>query len=167
MTLYASSPFTGLPAATKTWLDTLKANFSNTLTFTIPNTGDRIDQATGNLTGSWTDTGGGTVTGTNTGAFQVGSGFRIKWTTGGIVGGRRVRGTTFMVPSAGLCFDVNGRLGAATVSAVTTATNTFLTTMGSSLVIWSRPTASRAGQASPVTGFSVPTSATQLRSRRV
>jgi hypothetical protein len=167
MTFYGTTSGSGLPAAVVTYLNALKANFPNDVTFTVPGGGDLVDDATGNLTGSWSDGGGGAVTGTDNGAFQLGSGFRIKWGTGGIVAGRRVRGTTFMVPAASLCFDTTGRLGSATVSAIQTATNAFLSTVSPNLVIWSRPVPGRAGSSHAVTSGTVPTSPTQLRSRRV
>lgn len=167
MTFYGTTSGSGLPAATVTYLNAMKANVPNDVTFTVPGGGDLIDDATGNLTGSWSDGGGGSVTGTDTGAFQLGSGFRIKWATGGVVAGRRVRGTTFFVPAASLCFDTSGRLGSATIAAVQTATNAFLSTLSPNLVVWSRPVPGRAGSSHAIVSASIPSMPTQLRSRRV
>lgn len=167
LTLYGTTSGSGLPAATLSWLNALKANFPNDVTFTVPPGGDLIDDATGNLTGSWSDGGGGSVTGTDAGAFQMGSGFRVKWVTGGVVAGRRVRGTTFFVPAASLAFDTSGRLGSATIAAINTANSAFLSAVSPNLVIWSRPVPGRAGSSHAVTAATVPSTPTQLRSRRV
>lgn len=166
----------GMNAAVKTLLTSLANNFPDDLTFTIPNTGDTIDSGSGALTGTWSAAGGGTVTGTDAGAFALGSGYRIRWLTSGIVGGRRVRGTTFMVPCAGLMFSTSGRLVAASVTSINTAVSTFTGTMSGKFYVWSRPVPAhikggvtipyRAGVASLVNGWNVPTLPTGLRSRR-
>lgn len=167
MTFFHSGAGAGLTAAALAWLNNLKANFPDDVTFTVPSGGDLINEVTGALSGSWSASGGGVVTGTNTGAFQVGTGIRVKWATSGIVAGRRVRGATFLVPAAGLCFDTSGRLGPATIAAINTANSTFLTAVSPDLCIWSRPTPTRSGSHAAITGASVPATGTTLRSRRV
>lgn len=167
MTLYQDAAATGLPAATVTWLNAIKANLPPSLTLTVPGGGDTLDAATGALNGSWSDGGGGTVTGTGVGGFAIGVGARIVWGTSGIVGGRRVRGTTFLVPLMGGTFDSSGRMQPATVTSLNTPTQAFLTAMGSNLLIWSRPKGARAGTTHPVTSATVKTNPSTLRSRRV
>lgn len=167
----------GMNAAVKALLTSLANNFPDDLTFTIPSAGDTIESTTGDLTGTWAASGGGTVTGTDSGAFALGSGYRLRWLTDGIVGGRRVRGTTFMVPCAGLMFSTSGRLVAASVTSINTAVSTFAGTMAGKHYVWSRPVPAhvkdgvsipkRDGAASVVTGWNVPTTPTSLRSRRI
>lgn len=167
MTFYSASGIAGLPADAITFLTALQSSFPDNVTFTVPAGGDVIESSDGLLTGSWTDGPGGTVTGSQTGSFQLGAGARIKWVTGGIVNGRRVRGTTFLVPFAGLGFDTDGRLGSATVAAVQTAASNFITNHGGNLAVWSRPVPGRAGSMHLISSAEVPTVGTQLRSRRV
>lgn len=166
MTLYEDAAVTGLPAATVTWLNAIKANFPDDLTFTVPGGGDTFDVATGVLNGTWTDGGGGTVTGTGTGGFQLGAGFRVKWSTGGIVNGRRVRGTTYMVPCISDVFGTDGRITSASQASLGSALSTYFAAVSGKLVIWSRPIPGRSGTMHPVTAASIPTLPTNLRSRR-
>jgi hypothetical protein len=166
MTLYQDAANTGLPAATVTWLNAIKANFPPSLSFVVPGGGDILGEADGALIGSWSDGGGATVVGTGTGGFAIGVGARVRWTTAGITRGRRVRGTTFLVPLMSGSYETDGRIRAATVTALQTPTNAFLTTMGSNLLIWSRPKGADAGDSHPVTAASIPNLPSTLRSRR-
>lgn len=176
MTFYSLSATSGLPAATKTWLDALKANFPPSLVFTVPNGGDSIDDSTGQLTGVWSQGTGGTVTGTGVGGFLQGTGVRIVWNTNGITGGRRVKGSTFLVPLMGTDFDSSGRLQPTSLTALQGPTTTFLTGQSPNLVVWSRPVAAhvkngvsvpaRSGSSSPILSYTIPTFVSTLRSRR-
>lgn len=166
MTFYATSPATGLPAATVAFLNGIKSNVPDDVTFTVPSSGDRIDDATGALTGSWSGSGGATVTGTDIRQFALGQGARIRWTTGGIVAGRRVRGQTFIVPISGFCFTTGGRVDPAVITAFDTAAQTFLTDMAGALAVWSRPVTGRAGTSHVITHGSTSSTPTALRSRR-
>lgn len=166
MTLYQDAAAVGLPAATVTFLNAIKNNFPDDVTFTVPGGGDTFDASTGTLNGVWTDGGGGTVTGTDTGGFQLGAGFRVKWGTAGIVNRRRVRGTTFLVPAASAVFGTDGRITAASSASLTTALNAFFASVSGKLVVWSRPTASRLGSMHVVTSATIPSLPTSLRSRR-
>lgn len=166
MTLYSGSSSAGLPAAAYTWLNASKANFPPNVTFTVPNGGDILLDTTGVLTGAWTDTGGGTVTGTGTGGFAIGVGARVVWGTSGIVNGRRVKGSTFLVPLMSGSFETDGRLRAATIAALNTPLQAFHTSMGTNQVIWSRPVPGRSGSSSTVTSATIPVNPATLRSRR-
>lgn len=167
ITLYEDAAVAGLPAATVTLLNSIKNTFPDDLTFTVPGGGDTFDVATGTLNGTWSDGGGGTVAGTDAGAFALGSGYRVKYSTAGIVNGRRVRGSTFFVPCAGLIWATNGRMVPASATSIQTALTTFMAAVSGKLVVWSRPTATRSGTMHPVTLATVSTTPTQLRSRRV
>lgn len=167
VTLYQDAAVAGLPAATVTLLNAIKANFPDDLTFTVPGGGDTFDVATGTLNGTWSDGGGGTVTGTDAGAFALGSGMRFKYGTAGIVNNRRVRGSSFLVPCAGLVWATNGRMVPGSQTSIQTALTTFLAAVSGKLVVWSRPTPTRNGSMHPVTSALVSTTPTQLRSRRV
>jgi hypothetical protein len=176
LTLYQDAAHVGLPAATLTWLNAIKANFPPSLTFTVPDGGDTILDTNGSLIGTWSDGGGGTVVGTGVGGFLIGTGARVRWGTAGIVGGRRVVGTTFLVPLQGTDFDSSGRLAAASRTALQTPTSAFLTAMGGALMIWSRPKAAqplhvpplpaRSGSSHAAVSATIPFEPTTLRSRR-
>lgn len=166
MTFYGNTSSSGLVAATQTFLSTLVGLFPDDVTFTVPPGGDLINDANGALTGSWSEGGGGTVTGTQTAVFMLGTGVRVRWGTGAVVAGRRVNGTTFLVPASSGAFDTTGRVNSATVSAVLSAANTFVSTMAGGLMVWSRPTLLRTGSSHAVTSASVPSIPTSLRSRR-
>ena len=176
MTFYQDSAHVGLPAAVLTWLNAIKANLPPSLTLTVPGGGDIITDSTGALSGTWSDGGGGTVTGTGVGGFAIGVGARVVWGTSGIVGGRRVRGTTFLVPLMGGTFDSTGRMQPATVTSLNTPTQAFLTSMGGNLLIWSRPRPARtvggvtiparAGSSHAALDATIKTNPSTLRSRR-
>ena len=176
MTLYSNATGSGLPAATVTWLNAIKANLPPSLTLTVPGGGDLIDEVTGALAGSWSDGGGGSVTGTGVGGFAIGVGVRIAWTTTGLVDGRRVKGSTFLVPAMSGTWDSSGRMQPASVTSFNTPTQSFLTAMAGHLTIWSRPrkadatktppVTARAGSHHDVTAATVITTPTTLRSRR-
>lgn len=166
MTLYQDAAATGLPAATMTFLNAIKNNLPDDVTFTVPGGGDTFEVTSGGLNGTWSDGGGGTVSGTDAGGFQLGAGFRIKWGTAGIVNNRRVRGTTFLVPAASAVFGTDGRITSASQASLSTALTSYLAAVSGKLVIWSRPTASRQGSMHPVISATIPSLPTSLRSRR-
>lgn len=150
----------------KTFFTSIKDNFPSALSWDIPNGGDVIDETTGALTGGWTGTNGGTVVATGGGgAFASGVGARIVWSTGTVVHGRRVRGGTFLVPLLAACYSTNGDLAAtqrgSLQSAATALAATDLT------VVWHRPAKGASdGLLVDITGASVPSRVTTLRSRR-
>ena len=166
MTFYHRAGGSGLPTAVGTFLTSLVGLFPDDLTLQVPNAGDLIEASTGALTGVWASGAPSTITGTQTAVFQLGSGIRIKWTTGGIVNRRRVRGSTFLVPASSGAFTTTGRVTSATISAVTAAAALLLTNAGGDLVIWSRPTTTRVGTIHPILLPVVPDVPTALRSRR-
>lgn len=176
MTLYQDAAHVGLPSAAKTWLSALAANFPSSLTFTIPDGGDLIQDVDGALEGTWSDGGGGVVTGTGTQGFLQGTGARVVWGTSGVTNNRRVKGSTFLVPLAAGDFDTSGMMAPASYTSLDTPTQSFLSTMGTALMIWSRPRKAwvykgvshpaRAGTSHSVISATVDRHVTTLRSRR-
>lgn len=140
--------------------------FPSSVSIFVPDNGDQIDDVTGTLVGTWSDPGtGGTVTGTNTGDFFMGVGFRVKWPTAGIVGGRRVVGSTFLCPIAAAISDTSGTIDTATLVS-TAGAAAALVAAQPTMRIWSRPTPARAGTSSVVVSVEVPDKTSWLRSRR-
>ena len=147
--------------------DAVKGLFPAGLTWTIPNSGDLIDVATGGISGAWTDAGGGTVTAATAGGFAVGVGGRIEWHTSGIRNGRRVTGSTFMVPLLASSFSSSGFLQSAPVSTLNAAAVALLSQIDNVMHIYSKPTAaSPVGASHEVTSQEVTTQVSTLRSRR-
>lgn len=156
----------GYANAIKTFLSSQAAAYPTGTTITVFATGDQIDSATGGLVGTWTDTStGASIAGTNPSAYALGVGMRVKWLTSGIVGGRRVVGSTFLVPIGSSIYDTAGTIANATVTSTTTAATNLVAAVPS-LRIWSRPTNTRAGASSAVVSGFCPDSISWLRSRR-
>jgi len=168
-TFYFVQSATGFSTDLQTFFQAIKGNFPSGLVITVPNDGDTIIDTTGVLNGAWTDSGGSTTTGTGSTNFAEGSGFRIKWNTAGIRGGRRVKGSTFIVPAVSAAFTTGGLLASATQTAVQTAASALVSASGTDMVIWGKPHSLEAadGESNIVTSASVPVQPTQLRSRRV
>ncbi len=152
--------------ALATFFNDIKAFFPTGITWTIPGDGDLINDATGELAGTWTESGATTVTSTAAGNHAQGVGARVVWRTATIRGGRRVRGSTFLVPLVVNAYDSQGTISSAAMTTLTAAVDAFVTTTAGGLVIWSRPRPALAGDAVPVTSGSVPDAVSWLRSRR-
>jgi hypothetical protein len=135
-------------------------------TITIPAGGDVLDEATGELTGAW---GGGaptTITTSGSGTFAGGVGARVVWQTNAVRAGRRVRGSTFVVPLIGSAYDPQGTPGPETLTALQTAIADFMVQVPDQAVVWSRPRDGVPGVASVITGGTAPDRISWLRSRR-
>ena len=156
-----------LQAAMVTFINAVKVNFTNQLSWTVPAGGEVIDAGTGAAVGAWA---GGTATtiianGTSQ-PHAAGVGFRIVWDTASFSRGRRVKGTTFMVPLLSAFYENDGSISGTLISQVNTACAALI--LAGHPVVWSRPTApgaSNGGFATVVTG-QVPDKVSWLRSRR-
>lgn len=135
-------------------------------TVTIPSGGDLIDEATGQLTGVWGTSGSTQHTGTAQGGFAAGVGARVVWETGAIRNGRRVRGSTFVVPIWSSAYDNGGTLQSTTIASLEDAIGAMLAQVPTQMRIWSRPTNGSGGAALAVVGGSAPDKVSWLRSRR-
>lgn len=176
MTFYfdpaSSAYYTSLDA----FVTSIKDVFAGGTTLTVPNSADLILAETGEITGSTSRGTTTTVTsaGNTMGAQAVGA--RLLWRTGGIVHGRRVRGTTFVVPVPGDSYNSNGTLKAAPVTTLQSAANALVAAGSGQMRIWSRPVSAadatatvpqRDGSAHAVTSGTVAPSTSWLRSRRL
>lgn len=165
-TFYATTGGSGLPDDVLTFFNTSPLLFPSGLTITVPSGGETINDATGELTGTWNEPGtGGVATGTETGSYAKGVGMQVRWPTAGIVGGRKVVGSTFLVPIAGSLFDVDGTIDTAVVSAMQSQANALLAAQPN-LRIWSRPKGLRAGSSHTITSAVIPDRTSWLRTRR-
>lgn len=95
---------------------------------------------------------------------------RVKWFTGGIVHGRMVQGSTFIVPLMTTAYETDGTLTSAVTSNASTAANTLIS--ATDTVIWSRPfpgstgNPARAGSSHAVIAATIPDKVSWLRTRR-
>lgn len=144
----------------------LSAIMPTPLSITVPNVGETIDDNTGEMNGIWGASTPATFTGGLASAYSKGVGARVVWQTAGITGGRRVRGSTYVVPLAGSNFDTDGTLTSAAVAAITTAASDLMGELEDRLVILTRKTDEHSGTSHAVTGGNVPDTPTWLRSRR-
>ena len=136
------------------------------VTVTVPDNGEFIDEATGDLTGVWTEVGtGGSVpsTATETGA-AAGVGACVTWLTGGIVNSHRVRGRTFVVPLRRSAYDATGTLDAPFLDIL----DDFAAAMVAiPVAVWSRPVAGGSpGSVWPATSYRLRDKVAYLSSRR-
>jgi hypothetical protein len=151
--------------ALQTFWTAVKALQSNVCSYTIDTAGRELDDATGTLTGSWSEGSAKTGTGAN-GGPQVADATQglIQWRTGTIVNGRFVRGRTF-VPCIASSQEIGGNLASASVTALQSAANALIAA-GVGLKVWHRPIAGSGGSAPAVGTASIWTEFAVLRRRR-
>lgn len=135
-------------------------------TMTIEAGGDLISDTTGELVGTWSEAGQPAVLGNGNGTWPQGVGARVSWLTSGIRNGRRVRGTTFIVPIVSSSFEGANGLSAGAVSGLGAAAELLSQQQDGIMRVWSRPSNGQAGQSSPVIATNVPDTVSWLRSRR-
>jgi len=165
-TFYFTAAHTGFNADLVALWTAVQGRLPSIAHVTVPGSGDVIDSATGDLTGGWTDGTDTQVSGTATNQCPQGVGLRIVWLTNGFSGGRRVRGSTFVVPLDATMYSTLGTLSASRAQFVTAAA-AFVTASAGAHVIWTRPVNGAGGGFSSVTGSSIPDKISTLRSRRV
>ena len=153
--------------ALKAFFTSAASMFPTALTWQFPSDGDEIDDSDGELQAGWNGGAGGTVTGSGgAGTYAAGCGFRVTWGTNTIVDGRRLKGSTFMVPILSTAYDTSGTIQNASVATMLTAANTLVT--NGTTVIWHRPDKGAAnGSSATVLSAAVPDKVATLRSRRV
>jgi len=165
-TFYFDEAHTGFLAHLHTFWAAVGIRVKVGVNFSTPNTGDLIDIATGQLSGTWTDGSASSVSASGSGSFAQGVGARISWATSGIRGGRRVRGATFVVPLTVDNYDADGTLGAAYRGTFETAAAALVTSSAGNMRVYSRPGGGLPGQENAVIGSSVKDTVSWLRSRR-
>jgi hypothetical protein len=124
--------------------DTLKTVMPDDVMITVEAFGDIIDDATGTITGAWTDTPVAGRLGTRAENYAAPAGILMSWNTATILDGRRVRGHTFVVPATSNNFDSIGHVAAGSITAVQAAGAALQFEQHDSFVIWHRPRAARA-----------------------
>lgn len=124
-----------------------------------------LNDVTGALTGVFTVSGGTGGSGSDTANYNRAAGARIDWGTNSIVGGRRLRGRTYIVPLGTGAFDTNGLVSPAGSAALANAGANLIVDLNAAtrpLVVWSRVY----GQTAEVTNVQVPPKGAILTGRR-
>lgn len=165
-TFYFDEAHSGFLSDVRTFFDAWKGWIAGGTTFSFPDTGDLIDVATGELTGTWAEPVAATIVATGIGQWAQGVGTRSVWRTSGIRRGRRVQGSTFMVPLTSGCFTGAGGLDDAIRALMLTASSNLVLASGTNMKIYSQPDAAGAGQQNTVIGAVIPDKVSWLRSRR-
>lgn len=152
-------------AALESFLDALNAAQTTNTSYVIETVGREVDEATGTLTGTWSDAtvrgGTGTVAGQPVAdATQV----LVRWNSNAIVNGRFVRGRTF-IPGMASAQLVNGNASAILVSNWTGFANSLIGS-GTGFSVWHRPVGGSGGQRVSPNAASVSAELAVLRRRR-
>lgn len=167
-TFYAEADGTvAIGVAAAAFFQAVKAMIPTGTTITVPSGGDVIEETTGTLVGTWGTSSTTVISCTGSGAFAAGVGARAVWTTSAIRGGRRVRGSTFVVPLTTGYYESNGTLSAGAVTAMQTAIENFLVQVPTQARVWSRPRPGLPGAAVQINTGQAPDRVSWLRSRRV
>ena len=132
----------------------------------VENAGDVIDDATGDLTDSWSSDATEGIDGTAAGSYSAPAGIVVDWLTATVLDGRRVRGRTFIVPMSAGGYDTNGTPSAAFITDIQNAADELVLAQSSSFYIWHRPGGGHPGGSAQVTSAHVPDFTAVLRSRR-
>lgn len=154
--------------AVRTFFSNIAFLFPDDVSIQVAGDGDTFTDTTGALVGSWSMTPPAVVLGLDTGTYAKGVGIRTVWNTLGIRNGRRVRGSTFLVPIGSANYDSAGSIASAVLTMVQSAADALEASDSGSMRIWSRPSDSSStdGASHAITSASVPDAVTWLRSRR-
>lgn len=126
--------------ALRTWFNTIRTGIPDDVTITPPSEVLQINDEDGVLQDVQGLTALGSVTGQSTAAFSANAGRVVRWNTPVVVGGRRLFGRTFIVPSVGV-FNNTGNVDSTTITSDAAAHATLissLATNGLPLGVWSR-----------------------------
>lgn len=165
-TFYSTGTGSVLADAVETFWDATKSYRPAGASCTIPAEGDVLNSSTGELVGGWSGGPGTSIAGTGAGEYAKGVGARVVWNTNGFTNGRRVRGSTYLVPLVASMFAIDGTINDAVRTNIIGFAEAFRTTMGGDFVIWTRPTAEHIGGVNSTTSASCPDTPSWLRTRR-
>jgi hypothetical protein len=126
---------------------------------------DILDAATGSLVTSVGITAPSVINGGSGGSYAAPGGVCINWSTGGVVGGKRVRGRTFIVPLNSSKYDTQGTLDDSYRTSAIAAAFAYRTGTHQP-VVWHRPKAGAGGSVHVITGSGVRDRVSLLTSRR-
>jgi hypothetical protein len=176
-TFYAKEPV-GMVTALNTFWNVTKPLLPIDVTVTTLNTGDVIEDTTGDLVLSWS---GGALlaqVGEVSSVYAAPCGAVVNWLSDVIADSHRVRGKTFVVPLIAGAYDESGSLTPATLTLLRANAAALVASQAANFVVWHRPflgspavgsrpaRPAHAGGHADVTASSVPDKSVVLRSRR-
>lgn len=148
-----------------TMLTSISDRLDNAVAWTVRTVGRELANASGALTGEWTESTARTGTGTLAGqAIPDASQALMRWNTGAVVGGRFLKGRTF-IPGIEVGQITDGNLSALCISDFNLACGTFAGD-ANGFSIWNRPVNGGGGQLHPVVSGTVWNELAVLRRRR-
>lgn len=166
-TFYFTAGGAGMVAATRLLFGSLAAWFPTAIRWNVSPNGDVIEDSTGDIAGSWSDTPGSVVSGNYAGNYLEGVGGRISWLTASRTRNRVVRGTTFCVPIGVQAFGPDGLLTGAWTGDAMTAANVLVNNSANELRVWTRPQPGQSnGTSHIVTSAVAPLTPSWLTSRK-
>jgi hypothetical protein len=116
----------------------VKPYIPSTITYTIPSSGDILDDTTGDLESSWTATAPAPIVGTGASVAAAPAGLLIDFKAGDVVDNHRPIGKMLFVPCATAGVSSSGGASSTAITALNTAAATFLTA-APEYRIWHRP----------------------------
>jgi hypothetical protein len=160
-TIYVATGSSAELAALKTFYDVVAANAPTGVTIQVPGSGETVDVATGLVNGTWSGTKPAASAGSQATGFAAAVGGCVNWLTGIYVGGRQLRGKTFLVPLGSAVFDTGGNIKSANLTSLQNAAIALAASVGQPIV-YSRKTRTTAISTSAV----INARGAVLRSRR-
>lgn len=152
-------------AALGAMLGSVDAFLDSNAVWLVETSGRELDEATGTLTGVWSEataqTGAGALAGQ---CVPDAAHVLLRWNTSSIVGGRFVKGRSF-IPGLSTANVLDGNLALATVSGIQTALNTFVAA-APTFGVWHRPDAANPGTHAAISSATVWNEFAVLRRRR-
>lgn len=168
-TFYVRAPIApnDFVGALDTFFTTCVVNMPNSVTVNVQRSGEVIDETSGELVELWSSSlAANPRSGTDAGVFAAGVGARIVWNTAGVTNGRRVRGSTYLVPLGAGQFQSDGTINNTSRTTYENAANTLRAALPGSLCIWTRAVGGAGGKSSDVVSATMPDRVSWLRSRR-
>lgn len=149
-----------------TFFTALGSLWPSAMVWTIPSSGDQLDEVTGDLTGAWTGGTGAAVTATGGSAsYAAGVGAMVRWNTATIFNSRRLSGRTFLTHMSTAAYQSDGTLATAARTQIQNAASALVASADHPLV-WHRPVNGAGGSAvAPLSAF-VPDRVSWLQTRR-
>lgn len=165
-TFYFTDGATGITADVEDFFNAVKVRLAAGVTITVPSAGDLISDTDGSLQGVWGSGGGVSIATTGSNIYAGGVGARIQWRTAGVNNGRRVVGSTFLVPLDISSYDSSGNITTLGLGTFQAAADALVAAQASAFTIWSRSQNGGAGANHEVTSALAPDKISWLRSRR-
>jgi len=138
-TMYFLDVATAVASVHTFWTDIL-AKLPSDVHIQVENSGDIIDDATGDMTGAWSSDAVAVVNGTDSGEYAAPCGACVNWLTEDIAAGRRLRGRTFVVPLAAGAFQADGSINNTFLALLQSSADALIAAQSTSFVVWHRGT---------------------------